>query len=217
MTRARTTGWILFGIVVVACLWLRGQPLVPPVAAIPATPQAAPASPESTGGYSTARTSYRAGFYPQLRSANGETHDVHSVLNVVRPLAFGDYVWDTDRIPTGKVWVRIDLGRQLLSVFRDGNEIGTSVIIFGANDHPSPVGVLHIVQKSQFYFSKSYDAPMPYALRLTDDGVAIHASSVREHVATHGCIGLPLDFARLLFAETSQGDEVEIIGDNSKT
>ena len=144
---------------------------------------------------------------------NGEIHEIHSVLNVTHPLAFGDYVWDAAGIPPGQVWVRIDLGRQVLSVFRGGNEIGTAVIIYGAKNHPTPVGIFHILQKSQFYYSKAYDAPMPFALRLTDDGVAMHASNVRDRFATHGCIGLPPEFARLLFAATSRGDQVEIVPD----
>ncbi len=52
---------------------------------------------------------------------------------------------------------------------------------------------------------------MPYMLRLTNDGVAIHGSNVREGWASHGCIGVPLDFARLLFAAASKGDLVVIL------
>jgi lipoprotein-anchoring transpeptidase ErfK/SrfK len=52
---------------------------------------------------------------------------------------------------------------------------------------------------------------MPYMLRLTEDGVAIHGSNVREGWATHGCIGVPLDFAKLLFAAASKGDPVVIL------
>jgi lipoprotein-anchoring transpeptidase ErfK/SrfK len=52
---------------------------------------------------------------------------------------------------------------------------------------------------------------MPFMLRLTDDGVAIHGSNVRQGYATHGCIGIPLDFARKLFAATHKGDIVAIL------
>jgi lipoprotein-anchoring transpeptidase ErfK/SrfK len=53
---------------------------------------------------------------------------------------------------------------------------------------------------------------MPYTLRLTNDGVSIHASSVRWGAATHGCIGVPLGFAERLFNASRIGDEVEIVG-----
>jgi lipoprotein-anchoring transpeptidase ErfK/SrfK len=52
---------------------------------------------------------------------------------------------------------------------------------------------------------------MPFTLNLTEDGVAIHGSDVRRGMATHGCIGLPLEFAELLFREVSKGDEVVIV------
>jgi lipoprotein-anchoring transpeptidase ErfK/SrfK len=48
-------------------------------------------------------------------------------------------------------------------------------------------------------------------LRLTKDGVAIHGSTVREGWATHGCIGVPLGFAKLLFAAAKKGDPVVIL------
>jgi lipoprotein-anchoring transpeptidase ErfK/SrfK len=51
---------------------------------------------------------------------------------------------------------------------------------------------------------------MPYTLRLTDDGVSIHASSVRWGAATHGCIGVPLPFAERLFNAVRIGDEVVV-------
>jgi lipoprotein-anchoring transpeptidase ErfK/SrfK len=57
---------------------------------------------------------------------------------------------------------------------------------------------------------------MPYMLRLTDDGVAIHGSNVRQGRATHGCIGVPLGFAKMLFATASKGDPVFIIPAESR-
>jgi lipoprotein-anchoring transpeptidase ErfK/SrfK len=44
--------------------------------------------------------------------------------------------------------------------------------------------------------------------------VAIHASNVREGWATHGCIGVPMDFAKRLFGEAHLGDAVLITGAN---
>jgi lipoprotein-anchoring transpeptidase ErfK/SrfK len=73
-----------------------------------------------------------------------------------------------------------------------------------------------VLQKAKDYHSRTYDAPMPFMLRLTDDGVAIHASSVKEGWATHGCIGVPMEFARRLFALAKLGDSVEIVS-SSKT
>jgi lipoprotein-anchoring transpeptidase ErfK/SrfK len=126
-------------------------------------------------------------------------------------MQFGDFVWSEDQIPDGPVWVRIDLKRQLMSVFRGGHEIGSAVILYGTDGKPTPTGSFAILEKDAHHYSHSYDAPMPYMLRLTDDGVAIHGSNVREGYATHGCIGVPLEFARLLFGAAKTGDNVVIV------
>ena len=68
-----------------------------------------------------------------------------------------------------------------------------------------------ILAKAEQHSSNLYDAEMPYMLRLTNDGVAIHASNVRFGSATHGCIGVPLEFAKLLFAQVKRGDLVAIV------
>lgn len=154
---------------------------------------------------------YPANHYPILTLPDGQRRTIRSVLNIQRPMHFGDYIWNEERIPQGTVWIRVDLNNQTLSVFRDGHEIGSSVILYGANDKPTPTGTFAILEKAEKYTSKQYDADMPFMLRLTTDGVALHASNVRKGFATHGCIGLPLSFARRLFAQMQTGDLVAII------
>jgi len=136
---------------------------------------------------------------------------VKSLLAVDKPLQFGDFVWNDTAIPAGATWIRIDLGTQLISVFRDGHEIGTSVIVYGGDNKQTPGGKFHILAKDKDHRSSLYDAAMPYTLQLTGDGVSIHGSVVRWGAATHGCIGVPLEFARRLFDEAKVGDEVIIV------
>ena len=157
------------------------------------------------------RVRYTQNNYPQLALPDGRKEIVRSVLNIAKPMHFADFVWNDDRIPDGPVWVRVDLTRQLLSVFRGGHEIGTAVILYGTDGKPTPTGSFIIKEKRADYHSRSYNAPMPFMLRLTDDGVAIHGSNVRQGFATHGCIGIPLGFARLLFAAAHKGDIVAIL------
>lgn len=158
-----------------------------------------------------ARIWYPAPDYPRLALPDGRQEVVRSVLNITKPMHFGDFVWNEDRIPAGPVWVRIDLTRQLLSIFRGGHEIGSAVILYGSDGKATPTGSFTILEKDADHYSRSYDAPMPYMLRLTHDGVAIHGSNVREGWATHGCIGVPLDFARLLFGAAKKNDPVFIV------
>ena len=136
---------------------------------------------------------------------------VRSVLNVPARMRYGDFRWDDKGVPAGPTWVRVDLKSQLISVFRSGHEIGTAVILYGASSVPTPTGKFPILAKLKDHRSATYDAPMPYTLRLTSDGVSIHASDVRWGYATHGCIGIPAEFAAKLFDAMRVGDEVLVV------
>ncbi len=133
-----------------------------------------------------------------------------SLLIVPRRLQHGDYVWNEEGVPPGRVTIWVDLRRQMISAFRSGHEIGTAVIVYGAEDMSSPEGTFPILRKIRDYHSRSYDAPMPNSLFITNDGVALHGSPISKRRASHGCIGLPVDFAHQLFDATSVGDIVEI-------
>ena len=136
---------------------------------------------------------------------------VRRVLRIDGPFRHGDYVWDEKGAPaSGPVIVTVDLKAETLSVFRAGYEIGAAVILYGATDKPSPQGAFPITQMDADHVSNLYGAPMPYALRLTSDGVFIHGSDVQYGRATHGCIGVPVDFARKLFGVVKRGDLVVI-------
>lgn len=134
---------------------------------------------------------------------------VRHVLTLPGPVRHGDWYWDERGAPAdGEVVVTVDLQAQSLSVFRAGYEIGTAVIVFGADSKPTPLGVFRISQKDARHVSSLYDAPMPYMLRLTDDGVSIHGSAVGPDLMTHGCVGVPTAFARRLFGVVATGTMV---------
>jgi len=56
-------------------------------------------------------------------------------------------------------------------------------------------------------------APMPYWMRLTNTGIGMHAGHIPRpgEPASHGCIRMPPDFARLLFYSVESGTPVQII------
>ena len=134
-----------------------------------------------------------------------------SLLKVPAVLRHGDFVWNDEGVAEGKISIWVDLRRQMISAFRDGHEIGTSVIIYGAEDRTSPEGRFPILNKQRHYHSRTYDAPMPASLFITNDGVALHGSPMSSRRASHGCIGLPVEFAEKLFDASEVGDIVEII------
>jgi hypothetical protein len=137
---------------------------------------------------------------------------IKTILDVRSPMTYGQFVWNDKGVPAGPAWIRVDLHAQLMSVFRSGHEIGTAVILYGADGLPTPTGKFPILAKLKDHRSITYDnAPMPYTLRLTPDGVSIHGSNVRWGFATHGCIGIPKAFAAKLFDVVKVGDEVLIV------
>ena len=141
---------------------------------------------------------------------------VSTILAVPGRMQYGDYRWDDRGVPSGPTWVRVDLKSQIISVFRGGQEIGSAVILYGADGLPTPTGTFPVLAKLKDHRSQTYDAPMPYTLRLTADGVSIHASNVRWGYATHGCIGVPEAFAAKLFDAVSVGDDVLVVGNKAK-
>lgn len=122
----------------------------------------------------------------------------------------GDFVWNEDGVPKGEVTIWVDLRRQMISAYRNGHEIGTAVIVYGAEDMSSPEGRFPVLNKQRHYHSRTYDAPMPASLFITNDGVALHGSPMSSRRASHGCIGLPVEFAEKLFDATDVGNIVEI-------
>ncbi len=142
---------------------------------------------------------------PQL---DPNAYVIKRALTITEPIVHGFWKWDDAGVPDGPIIITVDTVAQTMSVFRGGYEIGVSVVLYGIGEKPTPLGVFPITQKKKHHISNLYGAPMPYMQRLTDDGVAIHASDVKEGFITHGCIGVPKEFARLLFEETEIGDRV---------
>ncbi|WP_041391690.1 L,D-transpeptidase family protein [Sphingobium sp. SYK-6] len=172
-------------------------------APVPAAPAVQPEAQESA----PAQPVPAAEAHPASFDA-GDPMQLKRVLEVKGPFRHGDYVWDEEGVPPGEVIITVDLQAQTIAVFRGGYQIGAAVILYGADDKPTPLGTFPIMQKKVDHVSNLYGAPMPYMMRLTNDGVAIHASEVAWGNATHGCIGVPLAFAKLVFAEAKLGTRV---------
>lgn len=138
-------------------------------------------------------------------------YTIKRVLDTGGPIRFGSWFWDETGVPGVPTLVTIDIAAEVLSVFRGGYEIGTTAIIYGADHKPTPLGIFPILAKYEHHVSLRYgNAPMPYTLRLTEDGVSIHGSAVASGYATHGCVGVPKDFARKLFTVMKVGDKVVV-------
>lgn len=137
---------------------------------------------------------------------------VKSILPIEGTISYGDWFWDESAAPgQGRLVITVDLAARVISAFRDGHEIGTAVVLVGTQEHPTPLGSFPILTKERDNISEKYNnAPMPWTLRLTRDGIAIHGSPVMNGYASHGCIGVPDEFAAKLFAASKRGDTVII-------
>jgi len=198
-------------LLVAAALLATSLSVIAASAALGPAAEPAPAGVRSGPANLPARIALTADEAHQAAETGRMAMPVSTLLNIRAPLRYGEFRWDDSGVPPGPVWISIDLHNQLVSVFRGPNEIGTAVILYGAGSNETPIGTFRILAKFRKHRSETYDgAAMPYTLRLTDDGVSIHGSNVREGYATHGCIGIPLDFAAKLFDSASRGDEVVI-------
>lgn len=136
---------------------------------------------------------------------------VHTYAETDAPLYYGDYFWDESDAPRGRTEIVVDLRAEQIYVYRGGVEIGRAVVTRGWQKWQTPTGTFKILEKDEDHYSSTYDnAPMPFNLRLTWKGVAIHGADVDDESATHGCVGVPLDFAQTLFRNVRVGDKVYI-------
>lgn len=137
---------------------------------------------------------------------------IKRVLPIQGPIRYGEWHWDEEGVPEGPLVVTVDLEARVISVFRNGYEIGAAAAMLGTDNHPTPLGTFPILTKERHNVSEKYNnAPMPWTLRLTWDGIAIHGgSTVERGYASHGCVGVPDEFASRLFAEARVGDVVII-------
>ncbi|MEM1060248.1 MAG: L,D-transpeptidase family protein [Verrucomicrobiota bacterium] len=147
------------------------------------------------------------------------------------------YDWDPAAAPSGPVNVEVDLTNQMLYVYREGIEIGRAKISSGKPGHDTPTGTFTILEKKASHRSSSWGsyvrggqvigdgrvnhtpagasfrgASMPYMMRLTWTGVAMHIGYVPDRPASHGCIRLPSGFAPRLFSVVRVGTPVRVYG-----
>ena len=121
--------------------------------------------------------------------------------------------WTPEVPATGVTKLVISLSDQLAWVYRGDRMIAATTISSGKMDHESPVGQFPILAKEVFHRSNRYsNAPMPFMLRLNRWGVAIHGGVVPGYPASHGCIRLPMAFAKKLYAYVARGDIVYVEG-----
>jgi lipoprotein-anchoring transpeptidase ErfK/SrfK len=179
---------------------------------------APPASARAEGEPVAAPSVPPAAAASEAAQAANDPFVIKRVLPIDGPIRYGEWHWDDEGVPPGPLVITVDLEARVISVFRGGYEIGAAAAMLGTDEHPTPLGTFPILTKERHNVSEKYgNAPMPWTLRLTWDGVAIHGgSTVERGYASHGCVGIPDEFADRLFAVARVGDRV-IITDGVRT
>ena len=133
----------------------------------------------------------------------------------------GQFVLDDDRARPGfgtmgfptdaPVTLAVSIAMQRLYVYRGNELVAVTTVSTGKPGKRTPLGDFTILQKRRFHRSNIYsNAPMPFMQRLTWTGIAIHAGHLPGYPASHGCIRVPLSFARALFGMTALGEAVSV-------
>ena len=126
-------------------------------------------------------------------------------------LKAGQYLWRDVPESAGPERVVIGLSDQLAYLYRGDTLVAVATISTGRFDKPSPTGIFAVLDKRPFYRSKKYDnAPMPWKQRIDQYGIALHGGYNPGYPASHGCIRLPLAFAKKLYTITDLGTPVFI-------
>jgi len=137
-----------------------------------------------------------------------------TVGQTVAAMKPGDFIWAPHVAPSGPVVIVVSIAQQRAYAYRNGIPIGISTVSTGKKGHETPTGVFTLLQKNVDHKSNLYnDAPMPYMQRLTWDGIAMHAGNLPGYPASHGCVRLPLGFAKLLYGITKLGLTVIVTKD----
>ncbi len=107
--------------------------------------------------------------------------------------------------------VTVDLSSQRAWVTKNGKVIASTSVSTGREGYRTPAGRYVITDKHRSHTSTLYHCAMPWFMRLNCSAIGLHSGYVTGRPASHGCIRLPYDQAKLFFSLTGVGDEVEIV------
>ncbi len=72
---------------------------------------------------------------------------IRRILPIEGPIRYGEWHWDDEGVPDGPLVITVDLQARVISVFRNGYEIGAAAALLGTRSHPTPTGTFPILTK----------------------------------------------------------------------
>ena len=109
-----------------------------------------------------------------------------------------------------KLRIEISLASQHMSLIKDGVPVLNSICSTGREGYGTKRGYFVITDKERNHRSTIYHVDMPYFMRLSCLDFGMHEGVVPNYPASHGCIRLPGETARKLFAEIPIGTLVTV-------
>jgi lipoprotein-anchoring transpeptidase ErfK/SrfK len=139
----------------------------------------------------------------------------------------------------GPARVHVRLGDQIADFYRGDVLVGRSRISSGTAERPTPVGSYRVMQKDKNHRSSRYGdfvfpdgtfaqrdvdvklnrppggskflgSKMTNFMRLTPDGVGMHAGFLPGYAASHGCIRMPDAMSETFFNNVREGTPVKV-------
>src|SRR5438552_2061436 len=106
--------------------------------------------------------------------------------------------------------IEISLSSQHMALIKDGVPVLNSTCSTGRDGYSTKRGYFVITDKERNHRSTIYHVDMPYFMRLSCLDFGMHEGIVPNYPASHGCIRLPGETARTLFAELPSGTVVSV-------
>ncbi len=113
--------------------------------------------------------------------------------------------------------ILVDLTHQIAIAYQNGQLLFYGRISSGMPGRETPTGTFRILKKELDHISNLWPEPdggaeMPYMLRLTRDGIAMHLGPTPNYPASHGCIRMQDGFAQKMYAWAKVGTYVDVVG-----
>lgn len=129
-------------------------------------------------------------------------------MRILRPLAALAFVFALIAPASASILIEIDKSSQRMTVSQDGQQLYNWPVSTGAPGYDTPSGSFKPFRMEKDHFSREWDdAPMPNSIFFTQRGHAIHGTEHTRNIgrpASHGCVRLQPQNARLLFGLVKQ-------------
>jgi hypothetical protein len=115
----------------------------------------------------------------------------------------------------GQKVIHVNLASQKIYLKENGSVKFVSNISSGRKGYRTPLGTFRVLVKDKYHRSSKYPAPhggarMPYTLKITKSGIAIHQGRVPGYPTSHGCIHVSNLTAKKLWRWASVGTKVVV-------